>query len=303
VQHMRNVGVTQNAHTPRPKATSLSTSCRSSSCFSPFAGRPLMPGEGASRTPRTATPCRASLQTTRRNPGRTWSRCSRSPSMLRPRTRTGLAPAGSLSCVRVCSAEVLGDGCRNCPNERPRLLGHQPGVFAVMDNVAQSFGCMFLSGPHSRTLDTLDRFFSTGWQTCNRRHVCIGMLGKQLMQRFAQTELCALIDAHAAEFNHETWRLPFESSCRAGETGCPARTWSEHCRRSKRRPCGPSTYSEHNFPTPCISWPKLDTVPGASLLFQSSRGGQRRWRARSTRRAWQTRCGLMRRWGGRRGQG
>ena len=98
VQHMRNVGVTQNAHTPRPKVTSLSTSCRSSSSVSPFAGRPLMPGEGASRTPRTATPCRASRQTTRRNPGRTWSRCSRSPSMLRPRTRTGPAPAGSLWC-------------------------------------------------------------------------------------------------------------------------------------------------------------------------------------------------------------
>ena len=161
VQHMRNVGVTQNAHTPRPKVTSLSTSCRSSSSFSPFAGRPLMPGEGASRTPRTATPCRASRQTTRRNPGRTWSRCSRSPSMLRPRTRTGPAPAGSLSCVRVCSAEVLGGGnlndCRDCPIERPRLFGHQPGAFAVMVSVAQSFGCLFLSGRESRTLD---RFFA-----------------------------------------------------------------------------------------------------------------------------------------------
>jgi hypothetical protein len=42
-------------------------------------------------------------------------------------------------------------------------------------------------------------------------------------------DLCALIDAHAAEFNHAiAWRLPFESSCRAGERASPAGSWSEN---------------------------------------------------------------------------
>ncbi len=69
---------------------------------------------------------------------------------------------------------------------------------------------------------------------------------------------CALIDAAAAEFNFtlETWPGDCLSKGRAGETGCPAGTWSEHCRRSKRRPCAHLPYSEHNLQTPCTPWPR-----------------------------------------------
>ena len=40
-------------------------------------------------------------------------------------------------------------------------------------------------------------------------------INKQITVCEHSRDLCTLIDAHAAEFNHETWRLPFNSSCRA----------------------------------------------------------------------------------------
>ena len=50
-------------------------------------------------------------------------------------------------------------------------------------------------------------------------------------------------------------------SCRAAATVGPAGSWSEHCRRSKRRPCGRLTHSEpKKSPTPCISWLKLAII-------------------------------------------
>ena len=45
-------------------------------------------------------------------------------------------------------------------------------------------------------------------------------------------------------------------------------SWSEHCRRSKRRPCGGWTHSKHKMSS-CILWPKLATGPETRLLVLS----------------------------------
>jgi len=78
-------------------------------------------------------------------------------------------------------------------------------------------------------------------------------LNRQIVDCGSTGEFCELIEANAEEFNNATRRRPFASSCRAGAMACPAGSWRENCRRSKRRHFGGWTRSKHKkFQAPCI---------------------------------------------------
>jgi hypothetical protein len=65
----------------------------------------------------------------------------------------------------------------------------------------------------------------------------------------SSTHICALIEEHATD----SWRLHFESSCRAGATACHQGAWSEHYRRWRSLRSGTlSLLIPMHFLTPCM---------------------------------------------------
>jgi len=120
-------------------------------------------------------------------------------------------------------------------------------------------------------------------------------INKQIMRAQGASELSTLIETRVAEFNHVDVSTAFRTLLQGRRDGVP--------RGVVERALQALEAAALRTIDPCISWLKVATAPGTGLSFLSWRGGRRRWRARSTRWTWQTRCGRMRRWGGSPGRG
>ena len=146
-------------------------------------------------------------------------------------------------------------------------------------------------------------FTNTGQQVTgpSQRNV---QINKQIIDCQNSTHLCALINGHAAEFNPVNVATGFRKllqsrqmdlSSGVGERALQALE-AAALRTIDTFEAQPVANILH-----IIAKTRYSPRDQSLVLIDPShswRGGRRRWRARSTRRECQTRCGRMRRWGG-----
>jgi len=134
-----------------------------------------------------------------------------------------------------------------------------------------------------------------------KRHIDIN---KQIMRAQGASELCTLIETRVAEFNHVNVSTAFRTLLQGRRNGGPRGVVERALQALKAAALRTiDAFGAQNVSNTLHIMAKSRYRPGTGLSFLSWRGGRRRWRARSTRRTWQTRCGRMRRCGGSPGRG
>ena len=112
-------------------------------------------------------------------------------------------------------------------------------------------------------------------------------------------EVCELIVERAAEFNHVNVATALRKVLQSRGDGVPRQLEEQALHALEAAALRMiDAFEAQQVANTLHLMAKFATAPGTRHLSHSWRGGRRRWRTRSTRRMWQTRCGRMRRWGG-----